>query len=642
MRGNRRSPLDLKAPPARLTWGGLREAARLFAYVLPYRRKFVAAHLGLLAASLAGLAFPFFTGRLIDGASRGLGGLRAGTGWALGAAGINTIALLLMLVLAVQALCSSFQAYWLTEVGERSLADLRRDTYGRLIRLPMAFFAQRRVGELTSRLAADLSLMQQTLTGSAPQFLGQLVTLAGGLVLITLTSGRLTLVMLASVPVVIGLAVAFGRLTRKVSFEAMERLADTNVVVEETLQGIASLKAFANEEYETARYRAGIETFIGVVLRGARYQGAFTAFITFAGFGSIVLVIWYGARLVEGGALTFGDLTQFLMYTMFIGGAIGGFARLYGELQRAIGATQRVRELLQEAPEEAGGVAPAAAAPDGVGRIAGDVAFEGVTFAYPSRKEVPVLRSLSLAAKAGQRIALVGPSGAGKSTIVSLLLRFYEPDAGRVRLDGRDARDYPLRRLRGQMAIVPQDVLLFGGTVADNIAYGRPGASQAEIEEAARQANAHDFITAFPEGYRTVVGERGVQLSGGQRQRVAIARAILRDPAILILDEATSSLDSESESLVQQALDALMAGRTSVIIAHRLSTVRRADCIYVVRGGEVVESGTHAELIAQPGGLYRALSALQFDLGAPEGAPESGGGNGSAGQAGQPVGQPVQ
>ncbi|HEX5270983.1 MAG TPA: ABC transporter transmembrane domain-containing protein [Gemmataceae bacterium] len=625
MRRHHHPPIDAGAPPPRLSWAALREVARLAAYLLPYRRKFVLAHLCLLVGSLAGLAFPFFTGRLIDGASRSLGGLPGGTGWAIGTAGVNTTALLLMVGLAVQALCASLQTYWLTEVGERSLADLRRDTYGRLIRLPMAFFARRRVGELTGRLAADLSLLQQTLTGSGPQFLGQLVVLAGGLVLIALTSVRLTLVMLASVPVVIGLAVVFGRLTRKVSFEARERLADTNVVVEETLQGIAGVKAFTNEDHETDRYRAGLQRFIGVVLRGALYQGAFTAFITFAGFGSIVLVIWYGARLVEEGALSFGDLTQFLLYTMFIGGAIGGFARLYGELQRTVGATQRVRELLRETPEESG-YTTSALSLNGVGRVAGDIAFEGVTFAYPSRKEVTVLRDLSLAAKAGRRIALVGPSGAGKSTIVSLLLRFYDPDAGRLLIDGRDARDYPLRRLREQMALVPQDVLLFGGTVADNIAYGRPGASQAEIEEAARRANAHDFIAAFPEGYRTVVGERGVQLSGGQRQRVAIARAILKNPAILILDEATSALDSESERLVQQALDALMEGRTSVIIAHRLSTVRRADCIYVVKEGEVVEAGTHAELVARPDGLYRSLSELQFDLGEPEGAPLTPGG----------------
>jgi ATP-binding cassette subfamily B protein len=638
MNRNPRLPLTDTVPPARITWKGLREGARIFAYLLPYWRKFAAAQLCLLLSSLAGLAFPYFTGRLIDGAYRGFAGAVAGSSWPPGGVDLNTTALLLMLVLAVQALCSFFQTYWLTEVGERSLADLRRDTYARLLHLPMTFFAGRRVGELASRLATDLSLIQHALTGSGPQFMGQLVMLAGGLVLITLTSGRLTVVMLSSVPLVIGLAVVFGRLTRKISHEAQDRLADTNVVVEETLQGIASVKAFTNEDYETTRYRAGIERFIGAVLRGARYQGMFGAFITFAGFGSIVLVIWYGARLVEGGELTLGELTRFLMYTMYIGGAIGGFARVYAELQRIVGATQRVRELLREEPEDAGGAAGEADSPDGSRRLAGAIAFEDVVFSYPSRKEVTVLRRLSLTVQAGQRVALVGPSGAGKSTIVSLVLRFYDPDFGRVVIDGRDARDYPLRRLREQMAIVPQDVLLFGGTIADNIAYGRPGASTAEIEAAARQANAHDFIAAFPDGYQTIVGERGVQLSGGQRQRVAIARAVLRDPAILILDEATSSLDSESESLVQQALDVLMQGRTSVIIAHRLSTVRRADCIYVIKEGEVVEAGTHAELVARPDGVYRMLSELQLDLNGREDA--AGSSQPSSGDGREPVTSP--
>jgi ATP-binding cassette subfamily B protein len=306
---------------------------------------------------------------------------------------------------------------------------------------------------------------------------------------------------------------------------------------------------------------------------------------------------------------------------MFIGGAIGGFVRLYAELQRTIGATQRVRDLLRENPETSGVPAVTGNCSDGKGPIGGEIAFDDVQFAYPSRKEQAVLRNLSFKVRAGQRVALVGPSGAGKSTIVSMLLRFYDPDAGRVLIDGCDARDYPLRAYRGQMAIVPQEVLLFGGTIADNIAYGRPGAGPAEIEDAARKANAHDFIIGFPEGYQTLVGERGVQLSGGQRQRVAIARAILRDPAILILDEATSSLDSESESLVQQALDVLMEGRTSVIIAHRLSTVRRADRIFVVKEGEVVEAGTHDELVTRPNGVYRTLSELQFDLERRNGAP---------------------
>ncbi len=591
-----------EAPPVPLTGEGLREAARLFAYVRPYRARFAAALAALFLSSLLGLAFPYLAGRLVDAAQSGPADCPAV------ALGLDAVAGILVLVLAGRAVFSFVQSYWLAQVGERSLADLREDTYARLVRLPMAFFGQRRVGELTSRLTADLAQIQEALTTAAPQLVYQLTLLIGGVVLIALTSGRLTLVMLVSVPVLVLATVAFGRAIRRLSREAQDKLADANVVVEETLQGIASVKAFANEGYETDRYRAGLAKFVAAALRGAWYRGAFAAFVMFALFGSVVLVLWYGARLVRAGDLTFGDLTQFMLYTMYVGGAVGSFAVLYTQLQRTVGATQRVRELLREPAEEAG-------PPPTGARIAGEVAFEDVTFAYPSRKEVAVLRGLSLTAKAGQRIALVGPSGAGKSTIVSLLLRFYDPDAGRVLIDGRDAREYPLHDLRSQMAIVPQDVLLFGGTIAENIAYGRPGASQAEIEEAARQANAHDFIAGFPEGYQTIVGERGVKLSGGQRQRVAIARAILRDPAILILDEATSSLDSESEALVQQALDRLMRGRTSVIVAHRLSTVRGADRISVIKDGQAVESGTHAELLARPDGVYRTLVELQLDPG---------------------------
>ncbi len=591
-----------EAPPVPLTGEGLREAARLLAYVRPYRARFAAALAALFLSSLLGLAFPYLAGRLVDAAQTSLADRPAV------ALGLDAVAGLLVLVLAGRAVFSFVQSYWLAQVGERSLADLREDTYARLVRLPMAFFGQRRVGELTSRLTADLAQIQEALTTAAPQLVYQLTLLIGGVVLIALTSGRLTLVMLVSVPVLVLATVAFGRAIRRLSREAQDKLADANVVVEETLQGIASVKAFANEGYETDRYRAGLAKFVAAALRGAWYRGAFAAFVMFALFGSVVLVLWYGARLVRAGDLTFGDLTQFMLYTMYVGGAVGSFAVLYTQLQRTVGATQRVRELLREPAEEAG-------PPPTGARIAGEVAFEDVTFAYPSRKEVAVLRGLSLTAKAGQRIALVGPSGAGKSTIVSLLLRFYDPDAGRVLIDGRDAREYPLHDLRSQMAIVPQDVLLFGGTIAENIAYGRPGASQAEIEEAARQANAHDFIAGFPEGYQTIVGERGVKLSGGQRQRVAIARAILRDPAILILDEATSSLDSESEALVQQALDRLMRGRTSVIVAHRLSTVRGADRISVIKDGQAVESGTHAELLARPDGVYRTLVELQLDPG---------------------------
>jgi ABC transporter fused permease/ATP-binding protein len=593
-----RPPTGPEVPTARVTREGLREAARLFAYLLRYRGRFIAALTALFAASLLGLAFPYLAGRLVDAASPS-----PPTDF-----GIDTAAGLLVLILALRAGCSFAQTYWLAQVGERSLADLRQDTYAHLLQLPVGFFGERRVGELSSRVAADLSQIQDALTGAVPQFLRQVVVLVGGVVLLAFTSGQLTLIMLASVPPLVVAAGLFGRAVRKVSRDAQDRLAATNVIVEETLQGIASVKAFTNEGFEQTRYRSGINEVVAAVLKGALLRGAFSAFVIFALFGAIVLVLWAGARMVRAGDLSLGELTQFLLYTMYVAGAVGSFAELYAQLQRTIGATQRVRELLRETTEDYG--------PDGtVPRPAGAIAFDDVTFAYPARKDVPVLRGLTVSAKAGERIALVGPSGAGKSTIVSLLLRFYDPDAGRVLVDGRDARDYPLAGLRGHAAIVPQDVFLFGGTIGENIAYGRPGASPAEIEAAARQANAHDFIAAFPEGYQTVVGERGVKLSGGQRQRVAIARAILRDPAILILDEATSSLDSESELLVQQALDGLMRGRTSVIIAHRLSTVRGADRIFVIDAGQVAETGTHAELLARDGGKYRTLVELQFAAG---------------------------
>ena len=628
---------DEDLPRTKITRDSLRAAGRLLGYLRPYWPKFVGAAVALVLSSLLGLTFPFVVGKLVNA------GLPGGPADAspFGRFDVNTIALVLMGVLGLQALFSYLQMVLFTEVGERGLTDLRRDAYGHLIRLPMGFHAQRRVGELSSRIAADVAQIEDTAIGVLPQFLRQTAMLVGSLIFIAVLSGPLTLVMLSTFPALIAIAVVFGRLIRRNSRQAQDGLADSNVVVEETLQGIATVKAFANEEYEQARYGKGLDGFLARVLRGAHYRGAFSSFIIFALFGALVLVMWYGCRMVQAGEMTVGALASFLLYTMYAAGAMGSFAELYSQIQRAIGATQRVRELLAEKTEEEiaglpsplgggaggeGGMAPrippprppaplprgergeSAAAP-----IRGDLAFENVAFRYPSRPDVEVLRGVNLAARAGQRIALVGPSGAGKSTLASLLLRFYEPASGRILIDGRDARDYGLRELRGRMAIVPQDVLLFGGTIMENIAYGRPGATETEMIEAARRANAHDFISAFPEGYQTRVGERGVQLSGGQRQRVAIARAILRDPAILILDEATSSLDSGSESLVLQALDRLMEGRTSLVIAHRLSTVRSADRIFVLKEGATVEEGTHDELLARPDGVYRTLSLLQTD-----------------------------
>jgi ATP-binding cassette subfamily B protein len=408
--------------------------------------------------------------------------------------------------------------------------------------------------------------------------------------------------------------------------ETQDRLAETATIVEETMQGIVTVKTFTNERYELGRYEGGLRKVLDTALRAAWLRAAFVSFIVFALFGSIVLVLWSGARALEAGEITFGQLTRFILYTTFVAGAMGQFAELYSQIQKSVGSTQRIRELLREPAEVivSGSVsgqgpmpgmaltASSGAASGVLGRLRGEVRFEGVRFRYPSRDTVEVLRGIDLEAKPGRKIALVGASGAGKSTLISLLLRLYDPTSGTVWIDGRDAREYPLGALREQMSMVPQEVLLFGGSIGENIAYGKPVATQAEIELAARQANAHDFIAGFPEGYATLVGDRGVQLSGGQRQRVAIARALLRNPAILILDEATSSLDSESERLIQEALETLMRGRTSFLIAHRLATIRYADQIVVMQEGQVVETGTHEELIGLEGGVYRRLSELQF------------------------------
>lgn len=589
-------------PKVPVTRESMREAFRLFRYLGPYRTRLVFALLALLVSTTLGLAFPYLMGKMLDAAQH--------------AGDFGHYALLALGALSVQSVITFFQSYSFNQAGQRALTAIRKDTYARLITLPMRFFAQRRVGELASRLSADLTQIEEMLTTSVPQFSRQITILIGSLCLIATLSGRLLGVMLLSLPPIMLVAFFFGRRLRGVSRRAQDRLAESGVVVEETLQGIANVKAFTNEPYEVARYGTALDAFLDIILRTTRLRAAFVAFIIFAVFGVIVGVTWYGCRLLQTGELSAGDMVSFSLYTLFVGGAMGSFADLWGQIQKTVGATARVRELLGEDAEEV--AAPAAVALGSNGhsarRLRGAVAFENVRFRYPSRPEVEVLRGLTLTALPGQRIALVGPSGAGKSTVVSLLLRFYAPDSGQLLLDGRPADGFPLGEVRGGMAVVPQEVLLFGGSIAENIAYGRPGASAAEIERAAREANAHDFIAGFPEGYATLVGERGIKLSGGQRQRLAIARAILKDPAILILDEATSALDSESERLVQDALERLLPGRTSFTIAHRLSTVRAADRIYVLENGAVAESGTHAELVARENGLYRRLSEFQFDL----------------------------
>ncbi len=585
----------------------MRKFFRLFRYLRAYRVSFGIGMLLLLGNSLLGMVFPGLMGKLVDATK---GELPRNADALLDLGNIDSVALLLLGVFALQAVLGFGRIYLFSHVTEHMLALLRQDTYEHLLKLPMSFFASRRVGELNSRISADVSLLQETFTTTLAELVRQLVIVIVGLILLTTLSTQLTLTMLASIPVVTIVAVLFGRFIQRLSKQVQDRIADTNVVVDETLQGIQSVKAFANEAWEAMRYGRSVVAARGLAMKGARWRGAFVSFIILCMFGAIVLVIWRGVHLKEEGVLTTGELVTFIMYSVFIGASIGSIPEYITNVLKAIGATERLMDIHDEAAESIS-LAPKT---DDL-KLKGRIEFRAISFHYASRPDMPVLRHVSFTAEPGQRIALVGPSGAGKSTVAALVLRFYDPVSGSLLIDGRVASEYPLTALRDRMAIVPQEVLLFGGTIRENIAYGKPTASQNEIDDAARKANAHDFIASFPEGYDTVVGERGVQLSGGQRQRIAIARAVLKDPAILILDEATSALDSESERLVQEALEELMKGRTSLVIAHRLSTIRNADKILVLDKGSIVESGTHEELNADVNGLYHSLSRLQLNEG---------------------------
>ncbi len=585
-------------------------AMQLFSYFRPYYRYFIPAMFALFITTFLVLLFPRLMGELVGGAMISSGEAKPVDVQEV-LARRNTIAWTLVGVLCFQALVAYFRINWFAKAGEGALVDLRKQVYERLVRLPMSFYGERRIGEISSRLAADLSLIRDTLVTTTPQMLRQFLTLIGCLVLIFITSLKLSFFMLACLPVVIIATALVGRKIRGQSKLAQDQMAESNVIVEETLQSITDVKAFHNEQYEIKRYNDTINNFLNTALRTARHKASFVSFIIFVMFGVITLVVWYGAGLLavpaDRGGLTSEQFFQFILYTVFLSGALGSLPEAISQVQKAVGATERVREILDEVPEAS---EPTADYPNS--KLKGEVTLQDVAFAYPSRADHPVLKGLSFHCEAGKRTAIVGPSGAGKSTVISLLLRMYDPASGQVRFDGKDASDFPLGYLRQQMALVPQEVLLFGGTIRENIAYGRIGATTREILDAAKKANAHDFIESFPEGYDTLVGDRGVKLSGGQRQRIAIARAILADPAVLILDEATSSLDSESEHQVQLALDELMRDRTSIIIAHRLATVRKADQILVINDGKVVETGTHDTLATQPHGIYAMLSKLQF------------------------------
>lgn len=591
----RREPLSPQEKRT-LNKENLRKLLGVFKFVLPYKWSFILGMVALALSSVTLLTFPYFAGKLLDIAS-GKGGFIIQE--------VHTIALILIGILVIQSVFSFTRVYSFARVSERSLADLRHAVFEKILALPIPFFDNRRVGELVSRITADVGVLHDTFSFTLAELLRQTITLVVGIAVIFFLAPKLTLFMLATFPVLVALALFFGKYIRRLSKKTQDKLAEANVIVEETLQSVHIVKSFTNESFESGRYKSALFQSVQIALQTARYRGFFFSFVILAIFGGIVAVMWYGALQIQSGQITVGDLTSFVLYTIFIGGSMAGLGDIYGQVQRSIGASERLLEILgQEEEKEQGKISTF--------KAKGEILFQDVSFFYPTREELPVLHHINLSIKAGEKIALVGHSGAGKSTIINLLSRFYKPVGGTIKLDNVNIDEIDLKAYRENIAIVPQEVILFGGSIRDNISYGKPDASDEEIRNAAQKANALQFIDQFPDGMNTTIGERGIKLSGGQRQRIAIARAVLKDPAILILDEATSSLDAESEYLVQQALEELMKGRTSLIIAHRLSTIRKVDRIYVLKEGSIVESGSHEELSGLERGIYNNLLKLQY------------------------------
>jgi len=569
---------------------------RLLPLIRPHRRALGLAVICLLLSTAASLAFPRLTGWLLDAAF-----LQGGR------ATLDGKALQLMALVVVQALLNFAQAYLLSATGERAVAGLREALFSRLLDMPPGFFAERRTGELVSRLTTDIGMLQNTLSHQIAEFSRQILTLAGGVTMLIIVQPQLTLTALGAVPVAIGAIFYFGRRLRRISTGVQDRIAEATAVAEEAIGQIRTVQSFQREGHERGRYGERIRAAVQAALVRAQVRGVFFGVITFATFSAIVVVLWQGGRLVLDGRLTPGTLFTFMIYTIMIAGAVAALVSFFSGYQESLGAAERVFQLLEEPSSITDPPAPVSISGGPTGRVS----FEGVSFQYHPGPDAPwALRDFSLEVAPGEIVALVGPSGAGKTTLMSLLPRFWDVSGGRIGLDGIDVRQLRLAEVRAAIGIVPQEPALFSGSVRENIAYARPDASEAAIRAAARAAHAEEFIERLTQGYDTLVGERGVKLSGGQRQRIAIARAILKDPRILILDEATSSLDSESERLVEDALDRLLPGRTTFIIAHRLSTVRRADRVVVLDRGRLAEMGTQSELLAL-GGLYARLLQLQ-------------------------------
>ncbi len=586
------------SPPAKLTRETLKEGVKIFSYIRPYRWHFI---IGLILLSISSVVFigvMELFGEMVDVASG-----ESDSYWTL-----NEIGLVLFGIFIAQGIISFFRIYFFAIVSENGTAAIRKDLYSKMITLPVSFFEKSRVGELVSRITADVERMYNVFSIVLAEFVRQIIMLVGGIIFIAFKAPKLSIIMLATFPIVVIGAIFFGKHIRTLSKKRQKALADSNVIMNETVTNIQSVKSFTNEEYEAGRYGNSIGNVVKIALDYAKSRGLFAAFIVTVFTGAIIFVFWSGAKLIESGELSSGDLLTFTGITGVIGAAIAGLGNFYTELIGALGATERVRDIIGSVPElenHDNGIRH---------NMYGKVSFKNVDFTYPTRKDIPVLKKLSLEIEPEKKIALVGTSGSGKSTIMALLLRLYELDSGEITIDDKAITEYDLQAYRRNFSIVPQDAILFGGTIRENIQYGRLDATEEEIITAAKQSNSLEFIESFPDGFDTLVGDRGIKLSGGQRQRIAIARAVLKNPSILLLDEATSALDSESERVVQEALNNLMKGRTSIIIAHRLSTIKDVDMIYVLQNGQIIEKGTHDDLMAIPQGRYKnqvELSVLE-------------------------------
>mgnify|MGYP006140969117 FL=1 len=569
-----------------------RNIYKLLTYIEPHKFTFLLGLFFLFLSSIASLLFPWLVGQLVDQSNQDI-------------ANVNKIAIYLLILFTAQAIFSYFRIILFVNVTAKAMAKLRLDSFENLIKLPLTFFSDRRIGELCSRIASDIEILRNIFTTDLAQFLRQIIIIIGGIGLLSITSIKLTLFMLCTLPVIVIVAVIFGRKLRIYAKEVQDVVAKSNTIVEETLQAISTVKSFTNELFEINRYNKKTDKIAQLSIELGKIRALFASFIIFGIFGSIVAVIWYGTILIQDNLMSIGDLFSFVLYSVFIAASIGGIAELYASIQKAIGATEKLLEIQNEKPENI----QLSSTNSQVSK--GEIQFKNTYFSYPSRKDSLIINNLSLMINPGEQIAFVGVSGVGKTTITKLLMRFYDVNKGSIFIDNKNINEYNIHDLRKSIGIVPQDIILFANSIKENLLYANKEATENEMIDAAKKANAHEFIMNFKDGYNTIVGERGIELSGGQRQRVAIARAILKNPKILIFDEATSSLDSESETMIQESIDLLLKSRTSIIIAHRLSTIKNADKICVIENGTIVDIGTHDALM-QKTGTYHKLASLQF------------------------------